>query len=242
MVSSALSLIAFLIAFIFLGKGENIWDRMTHNFPEKIIGGSNGDVACDSYHKYLTDIEMLSYLGVDFYRFSISWARILPNGLPHIINEKGIEYYNNVIDAALAKGIKPMVTMYHWELPQYLQNIGGWVNPKLVDIFAEYSRILFDNFGDRVKIWTTINEPTLICRHGYNGWMAPAIESSGLGHYQCSHNILKAHAKVYHLYNNEYRSSQKGGRNIAITLVLILKCSVSRENRNSFGNTILFCG
>lgn len=183
---------------------------MTHYFPEKISDNSSGDIACDSYHKYKRDVEMLVELGVDFYRFSISWARIMPNGLANDINQNGIDYYNNLIDALLQKNITPMVTMYHWDLPQYLQNIGGWVNPRMVNAFRDYARVLYDNFGDRVKLWTTFNEPTLICRHGYAGNLAPHLGMSGLVDYQCSHNLLKAHAKAYHLYNDEYRTAQQG--------------------------------
>lgn len=193
-----------------VGKGESIWDHLTHNFPERISDQSNGDIACDSYNKYLTDVEMLSYLGVDFYRFSVAWTRIMPTGLPNTINQNGIDHYNKLIDALLANGITPLVTIYHWDLPQYLQNIGGWVNPRTANYFLDYAKILFENFGDRVKIWTTFNEPTLICRHGYGGGLAPALESSGVAHYQCAHNLLKAHAKVYHLYNEKYRSLQQG--------------------------------
>lgn len=195
---------------LLIGKGESIWDYMTHTFPEKIYDQSNGDVACDSYNKYLTDVEMLSNLGVDFYRFSISWTRIMPNGLPNAINQKGIDYYNKLIDALLEKEITPVITIYHWDLPQHLQKIGGWVNPRMGNIFADYAKILFENFGDRVKTWITFNEPTLICRHGYGGSMAPSLESSGIAHYQCAHNLLIAHAKAYHLYNEEYRSIQQG--------------------------------
>lgn len=134
----------------------------------------------------------------------------MPKGLPNVVNQKGIDFYNNLIDALLAKGITPMITMYHWDLPQYLQNIGGWVNPRMDNIFRDYAKVLFDNFGDRVKTWTTFNEPTLICRHGYSGWLAPAIPSSGIADYQCSHNVLRAHAKAYRLYDEEYRATQQG--------------------------------
>lgn len=182
---------------------------------------------------------MLSYLGVDFYRFSISWARIMPNGLPNFINEKGIEYYNKLINALLEQGIKPLVTMYHWDLPQYLQNIGGWTNPRMATIFRDYAKVLFDNFGDRVKAWTTFNEPTLICQHGYGGWMAPALASSGLAHYQCSHNLLRAHAEAYHLYNEKYRATQQGNQNIFMKTYVVMRLVVLRKDRNRSGNTIL---
>lgn len=153
---------------------------------------------------------MLAELGVNYYRFSISWARIMPSGLPNEINQKGIDYYDNLVNALLAKGIKPMVTMYHWDLPQRLQDIGGWANPRIVNIFRDYARVLFDSLGDRVTLWTTFNEPKQVCQSSYGGQGAPSLGSSGLADYQCAHNLLKAHAKAYHLYNEEYRATQKG--------------------------------
>lgn len=154
---------------------------------------------------------MLKNLGVDFYRFSLSWTRISTNGLNNVINKNGIDYYNKLIDALLEEGIEPMVTLFHWDLPQYLQQLGGWTNPKIVDFFSEYARIAFESFGDRVKMWSTFNEPYSICNYGYGDTtLAPALASRGLGEYQCAHNLLKAHARVYHLYNNTFRPSQKG--------------------------------
>lgn len=148
---------------------------------------------------------------MDFYRFSISWARILPAGYRSPVNQKGIDFYNNVIDALLERDIVPMITIYHWDLPQALQDIGGWANPLIVDYFTEYARVLFDNFADRVPYWITMNEPNPICREGYGlGEKAPAVESSGLAEYQCVHHLLKAHASAYHLFNNKYRSKLDG--------------------------------
>lgn len=193
------------------GKGESIWDYVAHNRPELIKGRTTGDVACDSYNKYQEDIKTLKDLGVDFYRFSLSWTRIVPNGLTNNVNQKGIDHYNKLIDLLFENKIQPMVTLYHWDLPQYLQNLGGWMNPVVIKHFTEYARIVFENFGDRVRMWTTINEPSLICQHGYGiGVMAPGIKSHGLGEYLCSKNILKAHASAYHLYNNTFRASQRG--------------------------------
>lgn len=192
-------------------KGVNIWDYITHANPSFIVDKSNGDVACDSYHQYLEDVRMLKTLGVDFYRFSLSWTRISPNGLNNIVNPQGIDYYNKLINALLAEGIEPVVTLFHWDLPQYLQLVGGWANPILIQLFSTYAKIAFENFGDRVKIWTTFNEPYSICNYGYGSkTLAPALSSSGLAEYQCAHNLLKAHAKVYHMYNDNFRHIQKG--------------------------------
>lgn len=184
---------------------------MTHTNPDYIADKSNGDIACDSYHKYVEDVKMLKSLGVNFYRFSLSWTRISQNGLNNVVNPKGIDYYNRLINALLAEGIEPVVTLFHWDLPQYLQLMGGWTNPMIIKRFTEYARIAFDNFGDRVKTWSTFNEPYSICTYGYGeDTLAPALSSSGLGEYQCAHNLLKAHAKVYHLYNDIFRPVQKG--------------------------------
>lgn len=199
------------------GKGENIWDRLCHTNPEAIENLDNGDVACDSYHKYAEDINMLEHLGVDFYRFSISWSRILPTGFVNKINPDGIRYYNNLIDGLIARGIEPAVTMFHWDLPQPLQELGGWQNEVLVDYFVDYARVLFENFGDRVKTWFTFNEPWVIAELGHSGSsLAPAVCSPGIGIYLCGQTLLKAHAKTYHLYNDFFRSEQKGRVSIVI--------------------------
>lgn len=159
----------------------------------------------------MSDIENLKYLGVDFYRFSLAWTRILPTGLKNNINQKGIDHYNKVINELVANGITPMVTLYHWDLPQYLQNLGGWTNSRIVKYFTDFAEIAFTEFGDRVKIWTTINEPRLVCQHGYGEMLeAPALNSRGIGEYHCVYNLLKAHASVYHLYNNTFRNKQGG--------------------------------
>ncbi|XP_063629177.1 myrosinase 1-like [Cydia splendana] len=190
-------------------KGESIWDRFVHTTPEAIVDGSNGDVACDSYHRWREDVQLLENLNVDFYRFSISWPRVLPTGFPNRLSEHGARYYGDLIDALLERGIEPVVTMYHWELPQTLQDLGGWANPLIADWFADYARVLFDLYGDRVQTWLTINEP-LICDFGYDGIFAPGLQSAGRGSYLCSKYMLLAHARAYRLYEREYKPKYGG--------------------------------
>nr|CAH7737833.1 unnamed protein product [Callosobruchus chinensis] len=188
------------------GKGENVWDYYTNQYPER-FKCATGNVACDSYRKYKEDVELISDLGVNFYRFSVSWSRILPNGYCNIINQKGIQYYNNLIDALLEKGIQPMITMYHWDLPMPLQKIGGWTNPLIVQCFKDYARILFTYFGDRVKLWITVNKTKL----GYaDDEFPPFINQSGIADYLLNHYTLLAHAATFHMYNAEFREKQKG--------------------------------
>ncbi|KPI95176.1 Lactase-phlorizin hydrolase [Papilio xuthus] len=187
------------------GKGESIWDRYTHTHPERIFDHKTGDVAADSYHRVKEDVRLLVALGVHHYRFSISWPRILPTGLSNDINEDGIRYYSELVDQLLAKNIVPMVTLYHWDLPQALQDLGGWTNPIIAEYFHDYAKIVFEHLSDRVKVWFTFNEPLSFCQEGYGGTDAPGGNSSGFEDYLCGHNVLRAHASVYRMFERDYR-------------------------------------
>nr|XP_015214622.1 PREDICTED: lactase-phlorizin hydrolase [Lepisosteus oculatus] len=199
------------------GKGVSIWDTFAHT-PLKVGNDENGDIACDSYNKIDEDVAMLKKLGVTHYRFSISWPRVLPDGTPRYINEKGLNYYHRLIDKLLAANIQPQVTLYHWDLPQALQDEGGWENETIVQRFKSYADVIFSRLGEKVKFWITINEPYNVANigHGY-GTAAPGISfRPGTAPYVVGHNLLKAHAEAWHLYNDKYR--QKQGGLISITI------------------------
>ena len=154
---------------------------------------------------------------MNFYRFSISWARILPDGDISNVNTDGVQYYNKLIDELINNDIQPMITMYHYDLPQFIQQIGGLTNPIFVRYFKEYARLLYVHFGSRVKHWITFNEPVDFCIEGYGtGIAAPQMPASGVGEYLCIDNVLKAHAAAYQVYNTEFR--KKFGGKIGITL------------------------
>ncbi|XP_013142084.1 PREDICTED: myrosinase 1-like [Papilio polytes] len=189
------------------GKGWSMWDHLVRTDPEFVADNTNGDVAANSYHFYKKDVQILKDLGVDIYRFSISWPRILPYGRADYVNPYGIAYYNALIDELLANGITPFVTMYHWDLPQNLNEQGGWLNEGLVDIFGDYARVLYQHFGDRVKHWLTINEPYVHCYQGFITLRhAPRVHQPATGFYECGRHILLAHAKAYHIYQDEFKS------------------------------------
>ncbi|MBW8881373.1 MAG: family 1 glycosylhydrolase, partial [Asticcacaulis sp.] len=135
------------------GKGPSIWDRFAHT-PGLMPDGETGDVACDHYHRFREDIALMKRLGLNAYRFSLSWARILPEGTGRV-NEAGLTFYSELIDALLCAGIQPMATLYHWDLPAALDDRGGWLNRDSAQWFADYARVAFEAFDGRVKLWAT---------------------------------------------------------------------------------------
>ncbi|KAM3967155.1 LOW QUALITY PROTEIN: myrosinase 1 [Aphomia sociella] len=198
------------------GKGESMWDKYLHDHPEYTPDRSNGDIAADSYHKYVEDVKLIKDLGVKYYRFSLSWPRLLPQGTDNERNEVGIDYYHRLLKEQKAD-IIPVVTLFHWDLPTLLMDLGGWTNPKVIDYFVDYARFAFKEFGDEIKIWTTMNEPHQHCYNGYGSdYFVPRLKSSGIGDYLCAHYMLLAHAKAYRLYEREFKPHQNG--RVGITL------------------------
>jgi len=158
------------------GRGESIWDRFAHT-PGKIKDGSTGDVACDHYHRYREDIGLMRAMSLNSYRFSIAWPRILPSGTGPV-NSKGLDFYKRLIDELLAAGIRPLPTLYHWDLPQALEDRGGWPNRDMAGWFAEYVAVVARELGDRVGDWILFNEPTAFTNNGYlEGIDAPGRKS-----------------------------------------------------------------
>jgi beta-glucosidase len=154
------------------GRGPSIWDNFSHT-PGKVHNDETGDVACDHYHRWREDIDLMSRLGLNAYRFSIAWPRVLPRGTG-ALNAPGLDWYDRLVDALLAAGIQPWATLYHWDLPQALQDTGGWANPATVDAFVDYTQAVTARLGDRVKRWVTVNEPWCSAFLGhYTGEHAP---------------------------------------------------------------------
>jgi beta-glucosidase/6-phospho-beta-glucosidase/beta-galactosidase len=208
-----------------------------------VVNGDNGQVACDSYHKYKEDVQLMKAMGLNSYRFSIAWSRILPDGMGDV-NQAGIDYYNNVINELLAYNITPVVTLYHWDLPQTLQEMGGWLNPDVAYWFQEYSRVAYREFGDRIKQWITINEPWVVAIEGHaTGQMAPGIRGSGIDDYQAAHNLIRAHAKSYRLYHREFVLNQKGQVGITLNINWFEPVNYTHPEHAEAANTrILFQG
>jgi beta-glucosidase len=159
------------------GKGESIWDRFSRE-EGRVHGGDTGDVACDHYHRYKEDVALLKELGLKSYRFSISWPRIYPTGKGQV-NQKGLDFYSRLVDELLAAGIMPFPTLYHWDLPQALQDEGGWANRDIAQHFADYTATVVNHLGDRVKKWLIFNEPWVFTILGYMGGLHPPAQRDG---------------------------------------------------------------
>ncbi|MFX1530970.1 MAG: GH1 family beta-glucosidase [Promethearchaeota archaeon] len=195
------------------GKGESIWDMVSHK-PGIIRNGDTGDIACDHYHRYKEDIQIMKQLNLNAYRFSISWPRIFPSGRGEI-NEKGVAFYDNLINELLKNEIEPVVTLYHWDLPLALHKIGSWENREVVEAYVEYTKFMFDHYGDRVKKWITFNEPAVFTVMFYGAGLFTG-KSNIKGGYIASTNVNVAHAKAV----DAYRNSKNSDGVIGITLSL----------------------
>lgn len=179
------------------GKGRNIWDDYCHDTThQNIKDGDTGDVACDSYHRFREDVALMKAHNVQVYRFSISWARVIPDG-DGDVNEKGLQYYDDLVEELLANGIEPWITLYHWDLPSALQDKGGWLNRDIVKTFGRYTRVIAERFKGRVTHFMTINEPQCVAQCGYlNGNHAPGWKLSWEMVAQVYHHICLAHSEA----------------------------------------------
>ena len=198
------------------GRGPSIWDTYC-GVDGNIADGSSGLVACDHYHHVEEDVQLMKELGLKAYRFSLSWPRIYPNGTGEV-NQAGINFYSNLIDTLLKYDIEPWVTLYHWDLPQKLEDqYGGWLSPQVVDDFGSYARTCFLHFGDRVKKWITINEAWTVAVQGYqDGTKAPGkTDNPTIDVYLAGHHLVLAHACASRIYQEEFAAQQKGMIGIA---------------------------
>ncbi len=174
------------------GKGLSVWDRFSHE-EGKVFDGHTGDVACDHYHRYAQDVQLMKEIGLQAYRFSLSWPRILPEG-KGAVNQKGIDFYNRLIDELLKNDIRPFVTLFHWDYPAALQALGAWENPDSVKWFEEYAALCARSFGDRVKDFITFNEPQCFIGLGYSmGVHAPGYRLPDSSLVPMSHHVMKSH-------------------------------------------------
>jgi beta-glucosidase len=176
------------------GKGESIWDRFSHT-SGNIKNGDTGDIACDHYHHYTEDVALMKELGVQAYRFSISWSRVLPKGKGDA-NRAGLNFYRRLVDELLKEGIEPWVCLYHYDLPQALQDEGGWANRNIIQYFADYAEVIARELGDMVKRWVITNEPRCIAWLGHlTGIQAPGMKNLELS-LKVSHNLQLAQGKA----------------------------------------------
>ena len=180
------------------GAGPSIWTRFAHT-PGMTHNGDTGDVACDHYNRWRDDVKLMRELGLQAYRFSVSWSRILPDGTGRV-NRKGLDFYSRLVDELLANGIEPLLTLYHWDLPAALDDKGGWLNRDSADWFAEYAGVMYGALDGRVKKWVTLNEPWVITDGGYlHGALAPGHRSK----YEApiaTHNLMRAHGAAVKAY------------------------------------------
>jgi beta-glucosidase len=194
------------------GRTPSIWDTFSHT-PGKVFGGDTGDVAADHYHRYRDDVALMSELGVNSYRFSVSWSRVIPTGVGPL-NPEGVDFYSRLVDELLERGITPALTLYHWDLPQELQDAGGWASRDTAYRFADYAAALAGVLGDRVNFWTTLNEPWCSAFLGYAAGVHAPGHTSGAEALAAVHHLLLGHG----LAIQNLRSALPSSAQLAITL------------------------
>ncbi|XP_052113034.1 hydroxyisourate hydrolase-like isoform X1 [Arachis duranensis] len=224
------------------GRTPNIWDTYAH---AGFAHGDTGDIACDGYHKYKEDVKLMMETGLDAYRLSISWSRLIPNGRGPI-NPKGLQFYNNLINELISNGIQPHVTLHNFDLPQALEDeYGGWVNPKIIRDFTNYADVCFREFGDRILYWNTVNEPNVFTIGGYDQGTTPPTRcsppfcqkyNSSRGDsttepYLAVHHILLSHSSAVRLYRRKYRDKQHGFIGIAVYSSGLIPANDTDEDR-----------
>jgi beta-glucosidase len=190
------------------GAGPSIWHRFSHT-PGTTHNGDTGDVACDHYHRYKEDIALMKEIGIKAYRFSIAWPRVFPNGYGKV-NFKGVDFYNRLVDELMNAGITPFVTLYHWDLPAFLQDKGGWTNRDIAEWFGIYADFIFQKLGDRVKNWITLNEPWVTAFIGHMfGTHAPGMRDIYAA-FSVVHNEIRAHSKAVEAFREENLEGKVG--------------------------------
>lgn len=219
-------------AYLDDGKGLSNWDVFSH-IPGTTFQDTNGDVAADHYHRYKEDVALMAELGMNSYRFSIAWSRIFPNGDGEI-NQDGIDFYNNLIDELLKYNIEPMITLFHWDLPQSLEERGGWESKCTHDAFLNYANTCYEAFGDRVKLWSTFNEAIVFISSGYlTGCFPPQVEDPARA-IQVTHNINMCHANAVIAFKTKFSSPdyQIGFVNVLQTHTAASNCNADLEAKN----------
>ncbi len=188
------------------GRGPSIWDTFSHT-PGKVANGDTGDVACDHYNRYPEDVALMKDVGFGAYRLSVAWSRILPEGKGKV-NPAGLDFYDRLVDSLIAKNIDPWLTLYHWDLPQALEDNGGWLNRDTAHRMADYADVLTQKLGDRVKNWITHNEPFVTAFMGYHtGQFAPGLKDQG---FAASHNLLISHGLSVKVVRNNVKDGKVG--------------------------------
>lgn len=223
-------------AFDTNGKGQSIWDVYSH-LEGTTYMGTNGDVAVDHFHRYKEDVQLMKEQGLKSYRFSISWPRVMPTGKGEV-NEEGLKFYSDLIDELIANNVVPFVTLYHWDLPQALEDEGGWLNRDTAKHFTKYAEVMFKALGDRVKHWITFNEMVVFCELGYKLGIHPPGQRDELKALTAENNVFVAHAKSVLLYKELVNKKSIIAGEIGITHVITPVYAASDDPKDLRGCNI----